>query len=107
MKKLIILAAFVAAATLTGCSSWGPIEDRDVTESGEIITESVTLPGGRVAECVLWDHFPGSAGDEQRRAGEMRVLRRPRPDRGQRHQVGEVECVHERLTYVGVDVPGQ
>src|SRR3546814_14671841 len=29
------------------------------------------------------------------------------PDRGKRHQMREVEAVHKRLSYIGVDLAGQ
>lgn len=37
----------------------------------------------------------------------MRVARRPGPDRRQRHQVGEVQGMDQRLAHVGVDLPRQ
>src|SRR3546814_6988199 len=44
---------------------------------------------------------------EQRRPGEVTIAMRSGPDRGKRHQMREVEAVHQRLSYIGVDLAGQ
>ena len=44
---------------------------------------------------------------EQRRRAEMLVPFRPRPDRRERHHVGEVQGRDRRLADIGVDVAGQ
>ena len=46
-------------------------------------------------------------GVEQRRTVEMGIADRPCPDRRQRHQVGEVERMDDRLADIGVDMAGQ
>ena len=44
---------------------------------------------------------------EQRRRAEMRVPRRPGPNRGQRDHMGDVQGRDRRLADVGIDVAGQ
>src|SRR3546814_6023403 len=44
---------------------------------------------------------------EQWRPGEMIVTRRPRPDRGQRHQMRKVQRMDQRLPDIGVDMARQ
>ena len=50
---------------------------------------------------------PSRLGHHQRRCPEMAVHLRPGPHRRDRHHVGEVQGVHDRLAHVGVGVAGQ
>ena len=49
----------------------------------------------------------GGLGIEKRRRIKMAIAHRPGPDRRQRHEMGEVQCVKERLADIGVNMAGQ